>query len=87
MDPTAFFQQWLDQKFANLTKDASEVRETANNLLEWLNNGGFEPDQWTDPEHGSDLKAEFKDWCLDAWHQDEEAEIIAMLGNAAVKEK
>lgn len=91
MDPTTCFQQWLDLKVAieatpdeDHCDDIFSAKEFADNLIEWLQDGGFTPDQWADPEHGNDLRREFCGWCEKEWWLDAES-IRELLINASAK--
>lgn len=53
MDPSACFQMFLDAELYE------EKREHAENLLHWLNRGGFAPD-WDATQ-----RAQFFVWCND----------------------
>ena len=92
MDPTACFQRWFDLKSAlddprNEDRDEiDDAKNAANNLLNWLVNDGFAPDQWTDPEQGNDLRREFCDWCVNEWPVDSEL-IRELLINAPAKDE
>lgn len=50
MDPTAAYRRW------STGDDLSEMKEAAEDLIEWLNRGGFQP-KWT-----AEQKRHFLEW-------------------------
>lgn len=59
MDPNAAWRQWMD---LFLHDNIPEAVEVAEGLIQWVQRGGFEPEDWVHRFDGKELKQHFYDW-------------------------